>query len=106
MILVDGRRSVPRALLSGLLLILALAATPARADSTDLSRAAPTVALLECLAELGINSLMVEGGARIITSFLRDRLADLLVLTISPMLVGGLHAVDNLGECAWKNTRS
>jgi 3,4-dihydroxy 2-butanone 4-phosphate synthase/GTP cyclohydrolase II len=56
------------------------------------------VALLECLAELGIDSLMVEGGARIITSFLRERLADLLVLTISPMLVGGLHAVDNLGE--------
>ena len=56
------------------------------------------VALLECLAELGIDSLMVEGGARIITSFLRERLADILVLTISPMLVGGLHAVDNLGE--------
>ena len=42
---------------------------------------------------------MVEGGARIITSFLRERLVDLLVLTVSPMLVGGgLHAVGDLGE--------
>ena len=55
------------------------------------------VALLECLGRLGINSLMVEGGARIITSFLREQLVDLLVLTVSPLLVGGLHAVDSLG---------
>ena len=56
------------------------------------------VALLECLGTLGINSLMVEGGSRIITSFLREQLIDLLVLTVSPLLVGGLHAVERLGE--------
>ena len=56
------------------------------------------VALLECLGTLGINSLMVEGGARIITSFLCEQLVDLLVLTVSPLLVGGLHAVNSLGE--------
>lgn len=50
-------------------------------------------ALLERLAELGINSLMVEGGARIITSFFSERLVDHLVLTVTPWLVGGLHAV-------------
>lgn len=55
------------------------------------------LALLGQLGELGINSLMVEGGARIITSFLSARLVDLLVLTITPTLVGGLHAVDSLG---------
>jgi len=56
-------------------------------------------ALLECLGRLGITRLMVEGGARIITSFLRERLVDLLVLTVSPMLVGGgLHAVGDLDE--------
>jgi GTP cyclohydrolase II len=54
--------------------------------------------LLERLGTLGITCLMVEGGARIITSFLRQRLADLLVLTVSPLLVGGLHAVEDLGE--------
>jgi GTP cyclohydrolase II len=52
--------------------------------------------LLEQLGELGLNSLMVEGGAGIITSFLSERLVDFLVLTVVPTLVGGLHAVDNL----------
>ncbi len=55
-------------------------------------------ALLDHLGALGVASLMVEGGARIITSFLRERLIDLLVLTISPMWVGGLQAVGDLAE--------
>jgi riboflavin biosynthesis pyrimidine reductase len=36
---------------------------------------------------------MVEGGARVITSFLKARLADQVVLTISPQFVGGLRGV-------------
>jgi GTP cyclohydrolase II len=55
-------------------------------------------ALLERLGELGINSLMVEGGARIITSVLSDQLVDYVVLTVAPMLVGGLRAVRRLGQ--------
>jgi 3,4-dihydroxy 2-butanone 4-phosphate synthase/GTP cyclohydrolase II len=51
-------------------------------------------ALLSCLAELGLNSLMVEGGARVITSFLAQGLVDHLVLTVAPVIVGGLRAVD------------
>ena len=54
-------------------------------------------ALLERLAEMGLNSLMVEGGAQIITSFLASRLVDQVILTIAPLLVGGLRVVDNLG---------
>lgn len=54
------------------------------------------LALVEYLGALGVKRLMVEGGARIITSFLRERLVDLLVLTVSPRLVGGVHAVGNL----------
>lgn len=50
-------------------------------------------ALLEALYRLGIRSLMVEGGARIITSFLREKLADQLVLTIAPCFLGGYRAV-------------
>ncbi len=53
-------------------------------------------ALLERLDELGINALMVEGGAEIITSFLSEQLVDYIVLTIAPTLLGGLHAVRNL----------
>jgi GTP cyclohydrolase II len=54
-------------------------------------------ALLDHLGGLGVNSLMVEGGAQIITSFLASRLVDQIVLTIAPLLVGGLRVVDNLG---------
>lgn len=51
--------------------------------------------LLACLADLGIGSVMVEGGARVITSFLTGRIVDRLVITITPKLVGGLRAVEN-----------
>ena len=53
-------------------------------------------ALLERLGDLGINSVMVEGGARIITSFLAERLVDHIVLTVAPRLVGGIRAVRRL----------
>lgn len=56
-------------------------------------------ALLRCLAELGINRLMVEGGAGIITSFLAERLIDQLVLTVAPRIVGGLAAVNRSDRC-------
>jgi 3,4-dihydroxy 2-butanone 4-phosphate synthase/GTP cyclohydrolase II len=55
-------------------------------------------ALLERLGELGIARLMVEGGAGIITSFLTERLVDHLVLTMAPVVVGGLPAVNRLGQ--------
>lgn len=51
---------------------------------------------LASLHAQGIRSIMVEGGARVITSFLRDRLVDLLILTIAPVIVGGLRGVGNL----------
>lgn len=51
-------------------------------------------ALLAKLAELGVESLMVEGGAQVITSFLSARLVDHLVVTVAPILVGGLRVLD------------
>ncbi len=59
-------------------------------------------ALLACLAERGVQSVMVEGGARVITSFLDLRLVDRVVITIAPLLVGGLHAVESV---VWHNGR-
>ena len=59
------------------------------------------VNLLEMLAKLAdmkVSSLMVEGGSRIITNFLIERLADYVVLTVAPVFVGGLHAVSDLGQ--------
>ncbi len=50
-------------------------------------------ALLKRLSRMGVSSIMVEGGAQIITSFLAERLVDQVVVTIAPLLVGGLRAV-------------
>jgi 3,4-dihydroxy 2-butanone 4-phosphate synthase/GTP cyclohydrolase II len=46
------------------------------------------------LDQAGIQTLMVEGGTQVITSFLTHRLVDLLVVTVSPLLLGGLRAID------------
>jgi 3,4-dihydroxy 2-butanone 4-phosphate synthase/GTP cyclohydrolase II len=56
--------------------------------------------LLKHLGSMNLNSLMVEGGAQIITSFLASRLVDQVVLTIAPLLVGGLRVVDHLGHAS------
>jgi riboflavin-specific deaminase-like protein len=53
-------------------------------------------ALMRGLAARSVDSLMVEGGARVLTSFVRQRLADLLIITISPRWIGGLPVVDRL----------
>ena len=45
----------------------------------------------------GIRMLMVEGGSHVITAFLKAQLADALVLTIAPTLVGGYKGVGSLG---------
>jgi len=65
-------------------------------------------ALLNQLVEMGINTLMVEGGAGIITSFLAERLVDRLILTIAPVYVGGYHATTTLPQPFpyLRNTRS
>jgi GTP cyclohydrolase II len=51
-------------------------------------------ALLDRLGETGIHSLMVEGGAQVITSFLSQGLADLVAITIAPVFLGGYHAIN------------
>ena len=49
------------------------------------------------LAEMQINSIMVEGGARVITSFVNSGLVDQFIITVSPRLVGGLPVIDSNG---------
>jgi diaminohydroxyphosphoribosylaminopyrimidine deaminase/5-amino-6-(5-phosphoribosylamino)uracil reductase len=54
-------------------------------------------ALLKKLGERDISSLLVEGGGETITSFLRERLADKLVVIIAPRVMGtGTDAVGQL----------
>lgn len=50
--------------------------------------------MLECLKSLGIASIMIEGGSRVISSFLLAGLVDWAVITISPRWSGGLPAFD------------
>ncbi len=58
----------------------------------------PLDELLRALGERGVRSLMVEGGARIITALLRARLVDRLVVTVAPKLLGtGIEAIGDLG---------
>jgi 3,4-dihydroxy 2-butanone 4-phosphate synthase/GTP cyclohydrolase II len=66
--------------------LLCLPASPA--GGLDLN------ALLRTLAEMGVDSLMVEGGARVIASFLQSGLVDQVMLTVAPVYVGGLNALE------------
>ena len=50
-------------------------------------------ALLSLLGKEAVGSVMVEGGARVITSFLTERLVDHVVLTVAPVVLGGMRAV-------------
>jgi riboflavin-specific deaminase-like protein len=54
--------------------------------------------VLRQLRALGIESLLVEGGGRVITSMLRAAVVDRLVVSVSPTIVGvGIEAVGPLG---------
>jgi len=56
------------------------------------------VALFSALAQRGIASVMVEGGATMITALLRARLVDRLAVCIAPKVLGaGIDAVGELG---------
>jgi riboflavin biosynthesis pyrimidine reductase len=45
------------------------------------------------LADRDVDSVMVEGGAKVITSFMLSRLVDQFVITVAPKLAGGLPVV-------------
>jgi diaminohydroxyphosphoribosylaminopyrimidine deaminase/5-amino-6-(5-phosphoribosylamino)uracil reductase len=56
------------------------------------------VALLAALHQRGVGSVLVEGGAGVITTLLQARLADRLVVCIAPKILGaGIEAVGDLG---------
>ena len=53
--------------------------------------------LLKILAERNISSILIEGGAQIITSVLKNNLANRLVTVIAPKIIGnGIEAVGDL----------
>ena len=55
-------------------------------------------ALLTTLHDRGVGSVLVEGGARMITALLQARLVDRLVVCVAPKILGaGVEAVGDLG---------
>ena len=44
--------------------------------------------VLKELKNLGIQSVMVEGGAKVIASFLTQPVVDTIIVTVAPMFVG------------------
>jgi 3,4-dihydroxy 2-butanone 4-phosphate synthase/GTP cyclohydrolase II len=57
-----------------------------------------TDAMLALLRSLGVSSLLVEGGGRVITSMLRAAAVDRVVVSLSPTIIGaGVEAVGALG---------
>jgi 3,4-dihydroxy 2-butanone 4-phosphate synthase/GTP cyclohydrolase II len=82
----ESDRQRLRALGAGVLVV------PAGPTGVDLSAA------LRVLREIGVRTLLVEGGARVITSLLGARLVDRLVVSISAKIIGtGIEAVGDLG---------
>lgn len=59
----------------------------------------PILAALERLSGLGVQRLLVEGGARVIHSFLRARCVDWMQVEVVPRIVGatGLPGLSTLG---------
>lgn len=55
-------------------------------------------AALQLLLARGIDSILVEGGSRVITSFLKERLVSKIFITMAPIIIGqGIPAVGDLG---------
>jgi diaminohydroxyphosphoribosylaminopyrimidine deaminase/5-amino-6-(5-phosphoribosylamino)uracil reductase len=54
--------------------------------------------LMKALAERGIASILVEGGAEVITSLLKEGLVNRMVVIIAPLILGkGTEAIGDLG---------
>jgi len=65
---------------------------------TDAGGRVDLVSLLTALHQRGIGSVLVEGGARMITALLRARLVDRLAVCVAPKILGtGIEAVGALG---------
>lgn len=63
-------------------------------------------AALAAMTGLGIRSLLVEGGAGVFTSFVRERLYDRISIFIAPILIGaGVPSLDELGVRLVRDSR-
>ncbi len=75
--------------------LTAAGATVVRFAADDAGRVALRP-LLAWLSAQNIATLMIEGGARTISSFLAAHLVDRAIITIAPSFVGGLNVIENM----------
>jgi riboflavin-specific deaminase-like protein len=62
--------------------------------------------ILQCLASRGFRSLLIEGGSKVITSFLRSGNVDRLIIVTAPIIIGeGIPSVGDLGIRDLSNAR-
>jgi GTP cyclohydrolase II len=84
----DARAESRRALRDRSVAVHSVDAHPAGVDAS---------AALQLLRGLGVRSVLVEGGARVLTSFLKGGLADRVIVGIAPTILGaGTNAVGDL----------
>lgn len=93
--------------LSGLVRLKSIAC--AACESRDGERASQLLSLSTVMKELRyqkVSSVMVEGGATVLSSFLKSDLCDLVIITIAPTLFGtGLSMVSRSNRVSFATTR-
>ena len=61
--------------------------------------------LLSKLGKMGVVTLLVEGGSGVLTSFVRQKIADKIIVCIAPMIIGdGIPAIGDLGVATIGNS--
>jgi riboflavin biosynthesis pyrimidine reductase len=64
----------------------------------------PIPEVMESLAKRGYQSVLVEGGSRVITSFIKVRMMSKIVVTIAPILIGnGIRAFGDINVHSLKD---
>lgn len=58
------------------------------------------------LGQLGVASLLVEGGSQVLTSFLEQNLGDKIILFLAPLLLGGQKAPSLFGGHGFPSIKS
>lgn len=67
--------------------------------SSDNNGYVSITSLLKKLAKQGISSVLVEGGSKIYTSFLKEKMVDRIFIAIAPKILGeGIQSVGDLGK--------
>lgn len=74
-----------------------------RAKATSDNKIDLAYALRE-LKFMGMNRVLVEGGATIIDRFIREQVVDVCIVFITPVFVGGLHPIKQLDQVSAQQT--